>query len=259
MGRVHGKIALVTGGAGGIGRAIAQRLAENGAKIVIADLAVEAGEHTAAELRRGGADIVFIHHDVSNEESWSGAIGKTMQAYGKLDVLVNSAGIFSDVGQPFDAITFGEWRRIMSINLDGVFLGTRSGVRCMKATGGGSIINIASTASYIGTKAGAAYGASKGGVRVLTIQAAFSCAKHAYNIRVNSISPGYVWTPAIEAKVVADVGSRSAALEAVASRNPLGLVAEPDDVAWAAVYLASDESRMITATDLVIDGGMLRS
>ena len=257
--RLQDKIALVTGGAGGIGSGIAKRLAENGARLVITDLDRKSGETVVNTLRASGAEAIFLEHDVSSEQSWIGVIAASVKRYGRVNVLVNAAGVFNRVSQPFDAITFEEWRRIMSVNLDGTFLGTRCGVEAMKKTGGGSIINIASTAGHIGTKGGAAYGASKGGVRILTVQAAYSCAKHGYNIRINSISPGYVWTPAIEEKVIAEHGSREAALKAVAARNPLGRVAEPDDVAWAVVYLASEESRMVTATDLVIDGGMLRS
>ena len=259
MSRVQGKTALVTGAAGGLGRAISSRLAENGARIVLTDLNEAAGEAAAAELRGRGAQALFLVHDVAKEQSWTHAIEQSLSSYGKLDVLVNSAGVFNRVSQPFDAITFEEWRRIMDVNLDGVFLGTRAGVAAMKTTGGGSIVNIASTASYIGTLGGAAYGASKGGVRVLTVQAAYSCAKHGFNIRINSISPGYVWTASIEEKVTREFGSREAAVKAIAARNPLGRIAQPDDVAWAVIYLASEESRMVTATDLVIDGGMLRS
>ena len=259
MGRVQGKTAIVTGAAGGLGRAISRRLVENGARVAMTDIDETAGTLAATELRQSGAETTFLPHDVSSEKSWDRVIDDTIQRYGKLDILVNSAGVFNRIGQPFDAITLEEWRRIMSVNLDGVFLGTRSAVATMKNTDGGAIVNIASTASHIGTSAGAAYGASKGGVRVLTVQAAYSCAKHGYNIRINSISPGYVWTPALEAKVIQEFGSREAAEEAVSSRNPLRRIAQPDDVAWATVYLASDEARMVTAIDLVIDGGMLHS
>ena len=259
MGRVQNKIAIVTGAAGGLGRAISRRLAENGAAVVMTDVDASAGTLAAAELQQAGFQATFLAHDVADEKSWDSMVADALRQHGKLDILVNSAGLFNRIGQPFDAITLEEWRRIMSVNLDGVFLGTRSAVAVMKDTGGGAIVNIASTASYIGTKAGAAYGASKGGVRILTVQAAHSCAKHGYDIRINSISPGYVWTPAIEAKVIEEFGSREAALEAVASRNPLHRIAQPDDVAWAVVYLASDEARMVTAIDLVIDGGMLHS
>ena len=259
MGRVEGKIAVVTGAAGGLGQAISRRLAENGATVVMTDIDEAAGDLAAAELRKDRVEASFSRHDVSDEASWTQVIDDAVRRHGKIDILVNSAGIFNRVGQPFDAITLEEWRRIMTVNLDGVFLGVRTGVAAMKKTNGGAIVNIASTASYIGTRAGGAYGASKGGVRILTVQAAYSCAKHGYNIRINSISPGYVWTPAIEAKVIQEFGSREAAEAAVASRNPLGRIAQPDDVAWAAVYLASDEARMVTAIDLVIDGGMLHS
>jgi 3(or 17)beta-hydroxysteroid dehydrogenase len=256
MSRVKEKIALVTGVAGGIGGAIARRLAENGAYIVATDIKETGAEALLDGL--GAAEAIFIRHDVAEEESWRRTMEAALKHFGRLDILVNSAGIFSDRGQPFDAITLEEWRRIMRVNLDGTFLGTRAGVEAMKDRGG-AIVNIASTAGHIGTKAGAAYGASKGGVCALTFQAAISCARHGYGIRINSISPGYVWTPAIEAQLVAELGDREAAQRLVASRNPLGRVAEPDDIAWAAVYLASDEARMVTATDLVIDGGMIRS
>ncbi|MDP6806042.1 MAG: SDR family oxidoreductase [Rhodospirillales bacterium] len=260
MGRVEGKVALVTGAAGGIGGAIALRLAENGARVILTDVSEGGLAETAARITAAtGAHAATHKHDVSSEESWHLVMAAVGHACDKLDIVVNSAGIFNTIGQPFDAIPYDEWREIIAVNLDGAFLGTRSGVQAMKGTGGGSIINIASTASYLGTKAGAAYGASKGGIRALTVQAAISCANHRYDVRVNSISPGYVWTPAIESRLTAEYGSKEEGIRAAASRNPLGRVVDPDDVAWGAVYLASDESKMITAFDLVIDGGMLRS
>jgi NAD(P)-dependent dehydrogenase (short-subunit alcohol dehydrogenase family) len=260
MRRLEGKTALVSGGAGGIGGAIARRFVENGCTLVITDLNELEGEKAAADLRAAGGSATFIRHDVASEASWIEVIDSTMKIRGRLDILVNAAGIFPE--QPvnhIDEIALEEWRRIMAINLDGTFLGTRSAVRAMKKGAGGSIVNIASTAGHIGTRAGAAYGASKGGVRMLTVQAAISSARKGYNIRVNSISPGYIWTPKMESKLLAEFGTREEAQKVVAARNPLGRVAEPDDVAWAAIYLASDESRMVTATDLIIDGGMLAS
>lgn len=260
MQRVKGKVALIAGGAGGIGGAIALRLAENGARVVLADASENGLEESAARIAAMTNERPTVcPHDVASEGSWRRVMDMVGRTGDPLDIVVNSAGIFSTVGQPFDAISFAEWRKILAVNLDGVFLGTRFGVEAMKQGRGGAIINIASTASYIGTKAGAAYGASKAGVRGLTVQAAISCARHGYKIRINSISPGYVWTPAIESKLVAEVGNLEEARKIAASRNPLGLVAEPDDVAWAAVYLASNEARMITAFDLVIDGGMLHT
>jgi 3(or 17)beta-hydroxysteroid dehydrogenase len=210
MQRLNGKVALVTGGAGGIGSRIVERMAQCGAKVMASDLREEAGKDIQERLVRSGHAVEFTSHDVTLEDSWISVIRAAKDGFGKLDILVNAAGTFAKISQPVDNIPFDEWRRVQSINLDSVFLGIRFGVEAMKVTGGGSIINIASTAAFIGTRMGAAYGASKGGVRSLTKQAAISCARHGYKIRVNAISPGYIWTPDIEANLIAEHGNRDA-------------------------------------------------
>lgn len=258
MKRVENKIALVTGAAGAIAGAILRRLGEHGAKLVLTDQSDE-GQSAADKLKAEGVPAIYVKHDVTDEKSWADAIDRAVAEYGRLDILVNCAGVTSKLGQPFDNIPYEEWRRVMSVNLDGTFLGTRAGVRAMKTTGGGSIVNIGSCAVFFGTRGGAAYGASKGGVRTLTKQAAWSCAKHGYKIRVNSIHPYFVWTPLIASRAIAEHGSEEAAKKKLAEPVPLGCLGEPDDVAWAAVYLASNESKFVTASDLVIDGGVTAS
>jgi NAD(P)-dependent dehydrogenase (short-subunit alcohol dehydrogenase family) len=255
--RVRDKVALVTGAVGAIGFAIGTRLAQNGAHVVLTDIDGSAVRDKAAALSEMGFKVVGLEHDVTREDSWSAAFKHTVETFGKLDILVNNAGVAGRTGQPFDAIEYTDWRNVMSVNLDGVFLGTKGAVQIMKTTGGGAIVNIASIAGFIGTGGGAAYGTSKGALRSLTKQVAYSCAKHKYNIRVNSIHPGYVWTDLIKVPSIAHFGSEEAALQALSQNVPLGRVGEPDDVAWAVVYLASDEARHVTGADLVVDGGVL--
>lgn len=257
MTRVAGKVAIVTGGAGGIGRAIARRLARNGATVVLTDLREDDGRRAVAELAAEGITASFVAHDVTREEDWERVTRHVVDAHGQLDILVNNAGVSASVGQPFDEIPLDEWKRVMSVNLDGAFLGTRAAVRAMKQGGGGSIVNIGSIAGLVGTRGGAAYGASKGGVHALTRQAAYSCGKHGYNVRVNSILPSYVWTDLIAAKAIREFGSKEDAIAALAARTLLGRLNEPDDVASAVLFLASDESRQITGIELVLDGGQL--
>lgn len=259
MTRVKDKIAVVTGAGSGIGAAIARTLADNGAKVVATDQNAEAAEKTAKEILRAGNEAISAPHDVTKPEEWDAVIRSTEARYRKFDILVNCAGIFSDVGQPFDAISIAAWRQIMSVNLDSVFFGCRAGVMSMKKTGGGCIINIGSITGFRGTNAGAAYGTSKGAISALTKHVAYSCAINNYNIRANVIHPGHVWTPANAKKSVPRFGSEEAAIKALADLNPMKMMGTPDDVAWAAVYLASDESRFMTGADIVIDGGRLSS
>jgi 3(or 17)beta-hydroxysteroid dehydrogenase len=261
-GRVSGKVAFISGALGGIGSAIVRRLGQEGAQVVLADLPGEtnaaASVAALAAFKAEGIAAIFVELDVREEASWQQAVAQTIAHFGKLDVLVNNAGIGLPPPESFDQTSFADWRKIMSVNLDGTFLGTREGVRAMKDTGGGSIINIASIAAYVGTPGGSAYGASKGGVRTLTKQAAVQCAKKGYNIRINAIHPSYIRTALTEGATVKRVGKENA-IQALKDLHPFKCLGEPDDVAWAVVYLASDESRLVNAADLVVDGALLAS
>ena len=192
MGRLDGKTALVTGGARGLGEAMARAMAAEGAAVAITDLLVDEGEKLAAELAAQGAKSLFLRQDVAEEARWEAVVDEIADKLGGLNVLVNNAGI-AEIGSIEDA-SFESWRRTMSVNLDAVFLGTRAGVRFMKSHGGGSIINISSIEGIVGNPLIAAYNASKGGVRILTKSAAVYCAEQGYGIRVNSVHPGFVPT-----------------------------------------------------------------
>ena len=173
-------------------------------------------------------------------------------------MLVNNAGIGLPPPESFELTRFEDWRKIMSVNLDGVFLGMREAVKVMKDSGGGSIINIGSIAAYVGTPGGSSYGASKGGVRTLTKQAAVQCAKKGCNIRINAIHPSYIRTALTEGATVKRVGKENA-IQALKDLHPFKCLGEPDDVAYAALFLASNESRLVNAADLVVDGALLAS
>lgn len=252
--RVAGKVALVTGAAQGIGFGIARKLAEHGARVIVADVNAQAGARAVAELGAVRDDAAFAHLDVASEASWDALRPLCAD---RLDIAVNAAGVFATRGHPFDEITLEEWHRIQAVNLDGVFLGTRFAVRVMKAQGAGAIVNIGSIAGMAGSRGGAAYGASKAGVHAITKQAAFSCARAGYGIRVNCILPGYLWTPGIAARDPTRFGSDDDARTALAARHPLNVPVDPEDIAWATLYLASDEARAVTGVELPVDGGVL--
>ena len=255
MNRVKDKVALVTGGASGIGKECARLLAKEGAKVVVTDINEDEGKKVAEDINSSSSNAIFLKHDVSKEENWKRVIGQTLRKFGKLDVLVNNAGIGLE-GMKVETTSLQEWRWLMSINLDGDFLGTKYGIEAMKKSGGGSIINLSSIEGIIGDPGLAAYCASKGGVRIFTKSAALSCAKAGYNIRVNSVHPGYIWTPMIEeySKLLGneDVEAGRKFLD---SLHPIGHMGEPADVAYGVLYLASDESKFVTGSELVIDGG----
>ena len=252
MGRVSGKVALVTGAALGIGKATALLLAREGAKVVIADLKEKEGHAAVAEVEAAGGEALFVSLNVTQEEDWKKAIEAITAKFGGLDIAVNNAGILYNGS--VEETSLADWRRVQSVNLDGVFLGTRYAVEAMKPRGAGSIINLSSIEGLIGDPTLAAYNASKGGVRLFTKSAALHCARAGYRIRVNSIHPGYIWTPMVQ-------GFTSATPDQVAARqklidlHPLGHLGEPDDIAYGILFLASDESKFMTGSELVIDGG----
>jgi 3(or 17)beta-hydroxysteroid dehydrogenase len=253
MGRVQGKVALVTGASLGIGRAAAELLCREGAKVVLTDVLDDEGQAVAASLVEVVGEAIFLHHDVADEAQWEQVIAATIDRFGRLDVLVNNAGV--GWGGPPEEETLERWRKLMSVNLDGVFLGTKHAIRAMKANGrGGSIINISSIEGLVGDPNLGAYNASKGGVCLYTKSTALYCAKAGLGIRVNSIHPGYIWTPMVE-HYLGSVGDVAAGRQVLDAMHPIGHMGEPDDIAYGVVYLASDESKFVTGAELVIDGG----
>ncbi len=256
-GRVQNKVALITGGASGIGRGCAQRLAEEGAVVVITDIQDDLGEAVVAEISAAGGRAEYLHHDVTSEAAWSDVIGAVRDRHGRLDVLVNNAGI--GVGGSILELSLADWQRQQAINLDGVFLGIKHGIPLMREGGGGSIINMSSVAGLKGSPNLAAYNATKGGVRLLTKGVALESARERWNVRVNSVHPGVIDTP-IWTKVSPDViepGANELDMEAMAQLSvPTGVLGKPRDIANGVLFLASDESAYITGTELVIDGGL---
>jgi 3(or 17)beta-hydroxysteroid dehydrogenase len=248
MGRAAGKIALVTGASSGIGRATSIMLAREGAKVVVTDVQDPEGRAVADEIITAGGEAIFIHHDVASEADWTNALDAANRRFGGLDVLVNNAGVLFNAS--IEQTTLERWRWLMSVNCDGVFLGTRAAIVAMKGRGG-SIINISSIAGLVGFERLSAYGASKGAVRAFTKAAAIEYAKA--RIRINSVHPGGIWTSMLE-DALGERGSTSADA-AAAAMHPVGHAGEPDDIAHAVLYLASDESRFVTGAELIVDGG----
>jgi|CXWL01.1.fsa_nt_gi NAD(P)-dependent dehydrogenase (short-subunit alcohol dehydrogenase family) len=250
MGRVAGKVTLVTGGGLGLGRASALLLAQEGARVVVTDVKESEGKRVADEIVDAGGEAIFLRHDVASEADWRRALETTLSRFGRLDVLVNNAGVA--LAADVEHTSLEQWRWLMSINLDGVFLGTKAAIEAMKRAGGGSIINLSSIAGIVGAPGLAAYCASKGAVRNFTKSVALHCAQA--GIRVNSIHPGYIWTPMVE-NFMAEQADPAAARKAAAAAHPLGHMGEPNDIAYGVLYLASNESKFVTGAELVIDGG----
>ena len=253
MKRVKNKVAIVTGGASGLGKSSAKLLAREGAKIVVSDIDEEGGKKVVQQIKEDGGEAIFIKQDVAKEDEWKNVIETTLETYGKLHILANSAGI--GLGGTVEDVTLEDWKNLIDINLNGTFLGTKYGIKGMRKTDeGGSIINFSSIEGLIGDPNLPAYNASKGGVTIFTKSAALHCAKQGYGIRINSIHPAYIWTPMVEnfLKAQGDVEEGKKQLE---SLHPIGHLGEPDDIGYGVVYLASDESKYMTGSELVIDGG----
>lgn len=252
MNRLAGKTAIVTGGAVGIGRACVERMAGEGAKVAIFDLLEAEGQALAESLTQAGHDVGFWRVDVTDEAAVISAIEAATARFGGLHVLVNNAGI-SGSPKPTDEVSEAEWDRVQAVNVKGVFFGTKHAIPHLRRAGGGSIINLSSIAGLIGVGGIAPYHASKGAVRLMSKNDAITYAPE--RIRVNSIHPGYIWTPMVENHLRATSPDLEAAKVAAGSVHPIGHMGEPDDIAWAVVWLASNEAKFVTGAEITIDGG----
>jgi 3(or 17)beta-hydroxysteroid dehydrogenase len=251
-GRLSGKVALVTGGASGIGASTARIFAREGAKVVVTDIQDSLGEAVAREI--GGT---YLHQDTSSEAQWIEVVAAVASRHGRLDVLMNNAGMFA--GASIEDTTLDIWNKVLAVNLTGVMLGCKHAIGAMKSNPGGprgSIVNVSSITGFIGLANGAAYTASKGGVRLLTKSVAVHCARNYKNIRCNSLHPGAIDTPMNQAAFDAS-GDPEGMRAFFSSVQPIGRMATANEMGECALFLASDESSFVTGTELVADGGWL--
>jgi NAD(P)-dependent dehydrogenase (short-subunit alcohol dehydrogenase family) len=257
-GRVEGKVALITGGASGIGLGCAEKLAAEGATAIITDLQDDKGAQAVAAIGKAGGKAWYLHHDVTDEAAWEGVIAEVRAREGRLDILVNNAGIA--IGGSVVEMTLADWRRQTAVNLDGVFLGVKHAIPLMRTSGdGGSIINMSSVAGLKGSAILGGYCATKGGVRLFTKSVAMECANAKDGIRVNSVHPGIIDTPIwTTIGVTTNPGANAPPdLDAMSTMAvPLGVKGFPEDIANGVLWLASEESRYVTGAELVIDGGL---
>ena len=246
--RLAGKVALITGGAHGMGEAEARVFAREGAKVLIGDVREADGRQVAAGIAAAGGEARFVRLDVTSEADWRAAVAAAVDAFGKLDVLVNNAGVS---GSDPDTMSTALWDTLMAVNARGVFLGMKHGVPALQRAGGGSIVNISSISGFVGQPfIHMGYNASKAAVRVMTKSAAVQYARD--GIRVNSVHPGFM-PPMLTSKTTADPARRAEMLKGV----PMGRAGRPEEVAYAVLFLASDEASYVTGTELVVDGGFL--
>ena len=259
MGKVEGKVALVTGGSSGIGAGCAQLLAREGAAVVITDIQDDKGRWLAEDLVKAGLKAVYLHHDVTSEDEWIALVAEVEKTHGRLDILVNNAGI--GIGCPdITQMSLADFRRQQAINVEGVFLGIKHGLKLMRKAGnGGSIINMSSVAGLKGSAFLAGYCATKGAVRLFTKAIALECGQMKDGVRVNSVHPGLIETP-IWLTITNPSGEGTNAppdIDAMSAMAvPLGVKGVPEDIAQGVLWLASDESRYVTGAELVIDGGL---
>jgi NAD(P)-dependent dehydrogenase (short-subunit alcohol dehydrogenase family) len=247
MARLAGKVALISGGARGQGATEGRLFVREGASVVLGDVLDDEGKQVAAEIREAGGRATYVHLDVTREADWRAAVATAVQTYGKLNVLVNNAGILFRAR--IEDTSEADWDRIMSVNVKGVFLGTKAVLAAMRQAGGGSIVNISSTAGLVGSPGGtAAYTATKGAVRLFTKSTAIQHARE--GIRCNSVHPGPIVTDMIK-----DMLADPKAWEGRLRRLPMGRAGTAEEVAYGVLYLASDESSYVTGSELVIDGG----
>jgi len=251
MGRVDHKVALVTGGAAGIGRSAVLLLAREGARVAVTDVQDDEGRRLVKTIEAAGGQARYWHLDVSKEDQVRSVFAEVADAFGPITVLVNNAGI-SGVNKPTHEITEAEWDALMAVNVKGVFFCTKHAVPQMRRAGSGSIINLSSIYGLVGAPDSPPYHASKGAVRLMTKTDALLYATE--RIRVNSVHPGFIWTPMVENFLRAG-GDPEGGRRALEALHPVGHVGEPDDVDFAILYLASDESAFVTGSELVVDGG----
>jgi NAD(P)-dependent dehydrogenase (short-subunit alcohol dehydrogenase family) len=245
-GRLEGKVAIVTGGASGIGEACSRIFVREGAKVIISDIDEVKGVALGAELT---PDAVFFNHDVTQEAVWDEAVELAESKWGRLDIVVNNAGMSGPKGRTVvEDVVVDDWNDVFAVNSTAIMLGTRAGIRSMKKVGGGSVINVSSIFGIVGSRAGAPYHASKGAARIFSKAAAVQYGPE--NIRVNAVCPGFTDTP-----MTTDIHSVKEIRDYREGMTPMGRLGLPDDIAYGCLYLASDESSWVTGTELVIDGG----
>ncbi len=251
--RLEGKTAIITGAASGMGAAEAKLFASEGCKVVVSDISDDLGQGVVDEIKSAGGTARYVHTDVTGEEAWTSLVEETLQSYGALDILVNNAGLSSSFVQDDD--DFEAWQKLLDVNLNSVYLGTRAVLPAMKEAGAGSIVNISSISGYVGSAGGhPGYFASKGGVRIYTKAMAF---KHGPDgIRVNSVHPG-VMPPMRSAAHFSPSETPIPRVSRLIDMIPLRRRGEPEEVANAVLFLASDDAAYITGTELIVDGGML--
>jgi len=264
MNRLDGKVALITGAARGIGGATARLMAEAGAKVAVADVLDERGRETVQAIEGTGAEALYLHLDVTSEDSWQAATQTITGRFGKLDILVNNAGLF--LGKDLESVSLAEWERLSAVNLTGVFLGTKLCAPVLREAAqaslhGSAIVNLASTAGLVGSTQDPLYSMTKGGVTLFTKSAALEFARKGYRIRVNSIHPGTIDTDMgdqVLATRARNLGTNDidAARRQVIDRLPIGRMGTAEDIAKGIVFLASDDAAFMTGSGLVVDGGI---